>query len=241
MQAEKVSTGPANPLMINTRNIALLIDHTLLKPGATVGDIEKLCREARRFGFCSVCVNSANIFLCKKLLKGSAVKICSVVGFPLGAASARSKAFEAGDAARAGAAEIDMVINIGALKSGNDSAVLEDIRAVREASRGRVLKVIIEAGLLTRRERIKACLLAKKAGAEFVKTSTGFVSGSAARDVRLMRKTVGQAMGVKAAGGIKTAEQLFEMIKAGASRIGTSSGTSIMKQIRISNSKVKKD
>jgi len=225
--------------MMKDTDIALLVDHTLLKADATISDIEKLCGEARRYGFYSVCINPANVALCRKLLKGSKVKICTVVGFPLGASSSQVKAFEASDAVKSGADEIDMVINIGALKSGKYDRVLNDIRSVRKASRGKVLKVIIEAGLLTDIEKKRACVLAKKAEADFVKTSTGFISGAAARDVRLMRKGVGSSMGLKAAGGIKTCKQLFVMIDAGATRIGTSVGVSIMKSLKDQESKIK--
>jgi len=208
--------------------IARMIDHTLLKPDATQEQIGKLCEEAKKFHFATVCVNPANVSLAAKLLKGSDVGVAVVVGFPLGATTSIIKAMEARDAIANGATEIDMVINIGALKSGNYELVLNDIKAVREATRGYILKTILETSLLTDEEIVKACQLAKEAGADFVKTSTGFGSGGATvKVVRLMRETVGPAMGVKAAGGIHTQEEARQMIEAGATRIGASAGVAI--------------
>lgn len=222
--AKKVLTIFCEP-----ESIAKIIDHTLLKADASRKDVLKLCREARDYGFRTVCVSSSNVPLCRKALKGSGVKICSVAGFPLGSASSEAKAAEARQASRDGADEIDMVVNIGALKSGDLKYVLSDIKKVRKAVPGKTLKVIIEAGLLTRDEKIAACRLAKKAGADFVKTSTGFGSGGAEEaDVALMKKVVGQKMGVKASGGIRSLDEACAMILAGASRIGTSSSVKIM-------------
>lgn len=210
-------------------NIAPFIDHTLLKPNATLDDIKKLCDEAKIYGFASVCVNPSYVSFAKELLKESKVKVCTVVGFPLGATTTIVKVIEARDAIANGADEIDMVINIGALKSGNDSFVFDDIKAVREAAKGKVLKVIIETAYLTKDEKIKACQLAKEAGADFVKTSTGFApSGATVEDVKLMREVVGPEIGVKASGGIRDYQTACEMIKAGATRLGTSSGVAIV-------------
>ncbi len=213
------------------RDLAAIIDHTLLKPEATKDQIVKLCEEAMEFGFASVCVNPTYVSLAAGLLKDTPVKVCTVVGFPLGASTPLVKAVEARDAIAAGAREIDMVINVGALKSGDDDLVGREIRAVVEAARGRALvKVILETALLTNDEKVKACLIAKAEGADFVKTSTGFGPGGATvEDVRLMRKVVGADMGVKAAGGIKTLETARAMVEAGASRIGASASVAIVK------------
>ncbi|MFN3966211.1 MAG: deoxyribose-phosphate aldolase [Endomicrobiia bacterium] len=206
-----------------------MIDHTLLKANATQEEIGKLCEEAKKYGFASVCVNPAYVSLCSQLLKATAIKVCTVVGFPLGATTPTVKAIEARDAIANGADEIDMVINIGALKSGNYQLVLDDIKAVRDATRGKILKVILETAYLTKEEKIKACLLAKEAGADFVKTSTGFgPSGATVEDIILMRETVGKTMGIKASGGIRTAEDAEKMIKAGATRIGASASVAIV-------------
>lgn len=209
--------------------VSRYVDHTLLKPNATQDEIGKLCDEAKSYCFASVCVNPSYVPLAARLLKGSGVKVCTVVGFPLGSSTATVKAIEARDSIAAGADEIDMVINIGALKSGNDAAVASDIRAVREATRGRVLKVILETGLLSKEEKVRACVLARNEGADFVKTSTGFSGGGAtAEDVRLMRETVGPRMGVKASGGIRDAKAAADMIAAGATRLGTSASVAIV-------------
>src|SRR5690554_2537253 len=208
-----------------------MIDHTLLKPEATYREIEKLCREAEEYGFVAVCVNPAHVRQAAKLLQKTGVKVCTVIGFPLGASVPLTKVVEAREAIADGAAEVDMVINIGALKSGDYELVFRDIKAVVDAAAGQALsKVIIETCLLTDEEKVKACLLAKEAGADFVKTSTGFNKGGATvEDVTLMRKTVGTAMGVKAAGGIRDRRTAEKMAKAGANRLGTSSGVAIIK------------
>jgi deoxyribose-phosphate aldolase len=212
-------------------NLAKMIDHTLLKPDATPDQIAQLCFEAKKYGFATVCVNPAWAKLCAQLLQGSPVKVCSVIGFPLGASDSEVKAFETKKAVADGATEIDMVINIGALKGRDLDVVARDIRAVVDAAHahGAIVKVIIEAVLLTDEEKTIACLLAKEAGADFVKTSTGFASGGATvHDVELMRRTVGPDMGVKAAGGVRTFEDADAMIKAGATRIGASAGVKIV-------------
>lgn len=212
-------------------DLAKTIDHTLLKPDATQEQIAQLCFEARKYGFASVCVNPTWVELCAKLLNGSPVKVCSVIGFPLGATSPEVKAFETQNAIEHGACEIDMVINIGALKARDLEQVARDIHGVVTTAHagGAIVKVIIEAVLLTDEEKTIACLLSKEAGADFVKTSTGFASGGATvHDVALMRKAVGPAMGVKAAGGVRTYEDAENMIKAGATRIGASAGVKIL-------------
>ncbi|HOX44020.1 MAG TPA: deoxyribose-phosphate aldolase [Myxococcota bacterium] len=209
--------------------MAAYIDHTLLKPDATEKEIRKLCEEARQHSFASVCVNPGRVKLCAELLRGSPVKVCTVIGFPLGATTPTSKAIETRDAIANGANEIDMVLNIGALKSGDDGLVSQDIEGVVQAARGQALvKVILETALLTREEKIKACLLAKAAGANFVKTSTGFSSGGATvQDIALMRETVGPDMGVKASGGIRDRATAEAMVAAGATRIGASASVAI--------------
>jgi deoxyribose-phosphate aldolase len=212
-------------------DLAALIDHTLLKPDATVSEIEQLCAEAIKFSFASVCINPGYVPLCARLCRGSDVKVCTVIGFPLGATSTASKAFEAEQAIRDGAQEVDMVINVGMLKTGEHDYVESDIFAVTStARRSRVLsKVIIETGLLTDEEKIKACVLAKRAGADFVKTSTGFAKGGAtAGDVALMRRVVGSAMGVKASGGVRSREDALAMVASGADRIGASASVKIV-------------
>ena len=214
-------------------DVARYIDHTLLKPEATREEIEKLCREARDFNFASVCVNPTWIKDCAYSLRGSPVKVCSVVGFPLGATLADVKAYETRRVIFDGATEIDMVINIGALKSGDDATVRRDICAVVEAAHENcaIVKVIIETALLTDEEKVRACLLAKEAGADFVKTSTGFSKGGATvSDIELMRRTVGSEVGVKAAGGVKDLASAREMIAAGATRIGASAGVKIAQE-----------
>lgn len=206
-----------------------MIDHTILKSDAKRSDIEKLCREAAEYSFASVCINPCHVKLAKSLLQNSTVKVCTVVGFPLGASTSEAKAFEAKEAVLNGADEVDMVINIGALKDSDLAFVEEDIKKVKSACGSAVLKVIIEACLLTDEEKTAACICAKNAGADFVKTSTGFSSGGAtAHDVALMRKTVGNTMGVKAAGGIRTKADAFNMVNAGASRLGASAGIKIV-------------
>lgn len=206
-----------------------LFDHTILKADATRKDVKRVCDEAMAYSFCSVCVNSYYVPYVANLLHGSDVKICSVVGFPLGAMSTRAKALEAKIAVMDGADEIDMVINVGALKDRDYSVVLEDIKAVKEACGENILKVIIETCLLTDDEKVKACELAKEAGADFVKTSTGFsAAGAKVEDVRLMRETVGPDMGVKASGGIHDKEFAKELVDAGANRLGTSATIEIV-------------
>lgn len=205
------------------------IEHTLLKPDASQEQIETLIEEAKKYDFASVCVNPTWVNFAAQALKATDVKVCTVIGFPLGANTPELKAFETSDAIQNGANEIDMVINIGALKSRNFDLVERDIRAVVEAAKGTLVKVIIETCLLTDDEKVKACQIAQKAGADFVKTSTGFSTGGATvEDVALMRKTVGPDMGVKASGGARSYEDALAFIKAGATRIGASSGVAIM-------------
>jgi deoxyribose-phosphate aldolase len=213
--------------------VARYIDHTLLKPDATADQIAQLCAEAREHHFASVCVNPCNVRQCAELLRGSSVPVCSVIGFPLGATMPEVKAYESERVLWDGATELDMVINVGALKGGDYALVQRDIEAVvHVAHRARALvKVIIEAALLTDEEKIKACTLAKGAEAEYVKTSTGFGPGGATlHDVELMRRTVGPAMGVKAAGGIRDYETAKGMLAAGATRLGASAGVKILKE-----------
>jgi len=205
------------------------IDHTLLKPNATKDEITVLCEEAKQYDFASVCVNPTWVKYCKEQLNETNVKVCTVIGFPLGATTSKVKAFEAKDAIENGAEEIDMVINIGALKDGDDELVYQDILAVVEACENYTVKVIIETCLLTDEEKIKVCEIAVKAGATFVKTSTGFSTGGATlHDVALMKKTVGDQCLVKASGGVRTFDDMKDMIAAGASRIGTSAGVKLM-------------
>ena len=210
--------------------IEKLIDHTLLKSDASAEQIKKICAEARQYGFMSVCVNPARVELVHKELEGSGVKTCCVIGFPLGATLSSVKAFEAQEAIKLGAEEVDMVINIGAVKDGNWELVESDIRAVVEAASGKALvKVIIETCLLTDEEKIKACECAMRAKADFVKTSTGFsTAGATEHDVKLMRSVVGDSMGVKASGGVRTPEDAEKFIAAGASRLGTSNGVKLL-------------
>ena len=209
-------------------NFNHMIDHTILKADATEADVVRLCAEAKEYGFASVCVNSSFVPLVHTQLLGSGVKTCCVVGFPLGAMSTSAKAFEAKQARADGAQEIDMVIHVGALKEGRDNYVLDDIKAVVEAADGALVKVIIETCLLTDAQKVRACELAVRAGARFVKTSTGFGPGGAtAHDVALMRKAVGPDIGVKASGGIRTRQDALIMINAGANRIGTSAGVAL--------------
>jgi len=212
-------------------NIAKMIDHTLLKADATKEQIHTLCLEAKEYSFASVCVNPSWVPYCADLLKDTDVKVCTVIGFPLGANTPETKAFETRNAIENGASEVDMVINIGALKSGNEELVEKDIKSVIEAAKGKALtKVIIETSLLTEDEKVRACKIAVKAGADFVKTSTGFSTGGATpEDVALMRKTVGPKIGVKASGGVRSVDDAEAMIQAGASRIGASSGVKIVK------------
>lgn len=219
--------------LISPSEIARLIDHTLLKPEASRGDIRGLCGEALHFGFAAVCVNPWNVPEAAELLSGSGVRVCAVVGFPLGATLPLVKVFEAEEAIKLGAREIDMVINIGALKSGDAQSFNADIRGVVHASHrgGAICKVILETALLTSDEKIRGTLVAKNIGADFVKTSTGFGPGGATvEDVRLIREVLGDTVGVKAAGGVRTLEDVQKMVAAGATRIGTSAGIKIMQQ-----------
>lgn len=211
--------------------LASLIDHTLLKPDATREDVERLCREAAQFCFASVCVNPNWVPLCRDLLRGSGVKVCTVIGFPFGSHLPDVKAYEARRAVEQGAEEVDMVINIGALKSKDYATVEKDIAGVVQAvGKNTVVKVILETAMLTREEKIMACSLAKAAEADFVKTSTGYGGGGATvEDIRLMRETVGPEVGVKASGGIRTKEDVDAMVAAGATRIGASAGVKIVR------------
>lgn len=215
----------------SSRSVAALIDHTLLKPEAARRDVERLCKEAIAHQFASVCVNPVFVPLAKILLQGSEVKNCTVIGFPLGANSSETKADETQLALAAGAQEVDMVIHVGGLKSGDNEAVSKDILGVVRTAHGRgaICKVIIETCLLTDEEKERACRIARDAGADFVKTSTGFSAGGATvADVALMRRAVGPQMGVKASGGVRTLDDLLKMVEAGATRIGSSSGVKIM-------------
>lgn len=229
--ADRISCGPS--VIELESGFAGLIDHTLLKPEASREDIRKLCQEAVRFGFASVCINPCNVALAAELVRGSSVKVCTVIGFPLGATISRVKMCEAEEVIKLGAQEVDMVLNIGALKSGLDDLVESDIRGVVDVAHreGAICKVIFETSLLTVEEKVRASLASKKAGADFVKTSTGFSSGGAtAEDVALMRALVGSDIGVKASGGVRTFDDLKKMICAGATRIGASASVKIMEQ-----------
>ena len=228
--AERLTTTLGN--IPDNLEMASKIDHTLLKPEATREEISQLCFEARKYSFASVCINPTHVKLCKSLLRGSSVKVCTVIGFPLGATTPEVKVFETRQAIEEGAEEVDMVINIGGLKDKNYELVARDIRGVvKEAHSHDVLvKVIIETALLTDEEKKIACLLVKEAGADYVKTSTGFSkAGATVEDVALMRRTVGPLLGVKAAGGVRTREDFEKMVSAGATRIGASAGIKIVK------------
>ena len=225
--ALRIGAGPGTGEVAT--DLAGLIDHTLLKADATADDIKKLCEEARKYRFASVCVNSTHAARAKSLLAGSGVMVCAVVGFPLGAMVTGAKAFEAREAVRAGAEEIDMVINVGALKSRDYACVEHDIRKVVEASRPARVKVILETGLLSPEEKVIAIALCKTAGAHFVKTSTGFGPGGAtAEDIAMMRRLVGDELGVKASGGVRTRDDALKMVGAGANRIGASASVAIV-------------
>ena len=235
--ADRISCGPS--VVELEAGFAGLIDHTLLKPEASREDIRKLCQEAVRFGFASVCINPWNVPLAAELVRGTKVKVCTVIGFPLGATLPRIKIQEAEEAIKLGAQEVDMVLNIGALKSGQDEVVESDIRAVVDVAHrgGAICKVIFETSLLTVEEKVRASLASKRAGADFVKTSTGFSTGGAtAEDVALMRAVVGSEMGVKASGGVRTFNDLKKMVCAGATRIGASASVKIMEQAASSSS-----
>jgi deoxyribose-phosphate aldolase len=229
--ASRISAGPAVQQV--EADIAALIDHTLLKPEGSRDDITKLCREAARFGFASVCINPCYVGLAAELLHGTPVKVCTVVGFPLGATLPQVKVYETEEAIKLGAQEIDMVQNVGALKSGEDDVVERDIAGVVAAAHrgGAICKVILETALLTTEEKVRASLAAKRAGADFVKTSTGFgPAGATAEDVALMRAVVGEEMGVKAAGGVRSLDDVLKMVHAGATRIGASASVKILEQ-----------
>ena len=217
---------------MNKQQLAGMIDHTILKANASEAEVRKVCEEALEYGFASVCINPANISLASEMLKGSKVKVCTVIGFPLGANTSAVKAFETDDAIKNGAQEVDMVINIGKLKDKDYEYVKNDIKAVVDASKGRALsKVIIETCLLTDEEKVKACELAKEAGADYVKTSTGFSTGGATpEDIKLMRETVGPEMGVKASGGVRTYEDAMAVLENGATRIGASASIAIVEK-----------
>lgn len=216
-----------------TKSFASYIDHTALKPETTKEEIEQLIAEAKMYNFASVCVNPFWVSFCNEQLKGTIVKVCTVIGFPLGASTTATKVYETKQAIAEGATEVDMVINIGALKNNDDAFVLEDIRKVVEAAKGEALtKVIIETSLLTDDEKKRVSLIVKESGADYIKTSTGFSTGGATEeDVRLMRSIVGPSIGVKASGGVRDLQSMKTMIDAGASRIGASAGVSIMKEI----------
>lgn len=218
--------------LFTKESLAAYMDHTLLKADASKEQILKVCEEAKKYHFASVCVNSCWISLVAKELEGTGVTPCCVVGFPLGAMMTSAKATETRDAVAAGAREIDMVIHVGAIKSGDWDTVKEDIAAVNAAKGAAKLKVILETCLLTDEEKVRACEISKEAGADFVKTSTGFSAGGAtATDVALMRRTVGEMMGVKASGGIRTLDDALDMIEAGASRLGVSAGVKIVEEL----------
>lgn len=222
---------------LDAQQIASMIDHTLLKPDATREQIVTLCQEAAEYHFASVCINPGWVPIAAELLKGSTVKVCTVIGFPLGATSTASKVEETRIAIQDGATEVDMVIAVGRLKGGDNQYIENDIAAVTQQahSAGALVKVIIETCLLTDTEKMTACLIAKKAVADFVKTSTGFASaGATVEDIRLMRTTVGPDLGVKAAGGVRSLEDARNMIEAGATRIGTSSGVKIIQGLKVS-------
>lgn len=226
---DRVGTDGTVPIPGGPGAVAKLIDHTLLKPDATRAELVKLCEEARTHRFASVCINTTWVTLCVELLKGSGVMTICVVGFPLGAATSRAKAAETREAIANGAAEIDMVVNLGFLKSGEHDKVFDDIRAVVDAASGRPVKVILETHLLTREQKIAACAISRAAGAAFVKTSTGFSGGGATvEDIKLMRQVVGPDMGVKASGGVRTAEDARNMVAAGATRLGASASVAIV-------------
>jgi deoxyribose-phosphate aldolase len=217
---------------ITKKQLAEMIDHSLLRPNATLNELNKLCEESIQYGFKAVCVNPIHVEEAARILKGSKTLICCVVGFPFGTHNPETKSFETEKVIQLGAREVDMVIRVGALKEGRDQEVVEDIRAVVQAAKGYPVKVILETCYLTHEEKIRACRLCAEAGASFVKTSTGFGSGGATvEDVKLMRETVGKSLGVKAAGGIRTLEDALEMIEAGANRLGTSGSVAIMKKL----------
>jgi len=219
--------------MISVNELAQLIDHTNVNRDATEEDIKILCTQAKKYDFKNVCVTPTNVAFAKKELTDHNTGICAVIGFPLGVQTSKTKAFEANEAINNGASEIDMVMNVGQLKSGRDELVKEDIQAVVGAADGRIVKVIIETALLNHQEKIRASLIIKEAGAHFVKTSTGFggLTGATIEDVTLLKNTAGEDMGVKASGGIRDLKTVLEMLDAGANRIGTSSGAQIIEEL----------
>ncbi|WP_197050583.1 deoxyribose-phosphate aldolase [Methanobacterium sp. SMA-27] len=218
--------------MISPEKLASMIDHTNIKPDASVKDINNLCNDAMEYNFSSACVTPTNVALAHEILESTDVNVCSVIGFPFGANKSEIKAFEALVAVEDGAVELDMVMNIGALKSCADSLVKRDIEGVVESADGMVVKVILETALLTNSEKIRACNISKEAGADYIKTSTGIgYPGANIQDISLIRETVGQDMGVKASGGIRNLNTVLDMINAGASKIGTSTGPAIMKEL----------
>lgn len=225
---------PVNESLLTTQSVPSLIDHTLLKPEATEADVRRICEEAGHFGFASVCVNPFWVRTAAEALRGGSTRVCTVVGFPLGANRPEVKIAEVRAALADGATELDMVLNVGALRSGFHGIVREEIAALAHVAHesGAILKVILETCLLTREEKVAACRLAVEARADFVKTSTGFSTGGATvEDVRLLRETVGEGIGVKASGGVRTWEAFEEMVRAGATRVGTSSGVGILREM----------
>jgi deoxyribose-phosphate aldolase len=218
--------------MINPEKIAKMIDHTNVKPTATYTDIKKLCTEAKKYNFSCACVTPTNVSIAKSFLKDSEVQVCVVVGFPFGTNTSHIKSYETTEALKNGASEIDMVINLGALKSGKYDVVREDVEQVVKAAKSKIIKVIIETSVLKKTEKIQACLIAKETGANFVKTSTGVIyPGANVEDVALLRRTIGSEMGIKASGGIRDLKTVLSMIKAGATKIGTSTGVQIMEEL----------
>jgi deoxyribose-phosphate aldolase len=229
--AERISAGPGVGHKVTDNEVASKIDHTLLKPDATESEIKLLCDEAKKFDFASVCINPCYVSLCQSLLKGSSVKVCTVIGFPLGSTTTETKKFEAEQALKNGAQELDMVINVGQLKHGNYDYVFNDISSIvtTAKSANAICKVILETALLTDEEKVKACIICKRAGADFVKTSTGFSKGGATvGDIALMKYVVGSGIGVKASGGIRSREDAEAMIASGADRIGASASVKIV-------------
>jgi deoxyribose-phosphate aldolase len=220
-------------MKITKQQLASMVDHSLLRPNATLEELKKVCEEAIEYGFKAVCINPIFVADAVSLLRGKEVLVCSVVGFPFGTHSSEIKAKEATEVVERGAREVDMVIRVGALKDKRDRDVVKDIRTVVDAARGFPVKVILETCYLTEEQKVRACRLVIEAGAAFVKTSTGFASGGATiEDVRLMRNTVGKDFGVKAAGGIRTLEDALRMIEAGANRLGTSGSVAIIKELK---------
>jgi deoxyribose-phosphate aldolase len=233
--AERIAAGMGIGNSIADKNLAKKIDHTMLKPDATPDEIKTLCEEAKKYNFASVCINPCYVSLCSKLLKDTEVKVCTVIGFPLGATTTDVKKTEAEQAIQNGAQEIDMVINVGQLKQGNYEYVFNDVNSVVQTAKKKkvICKVILETALLTDEEKVKACLICKKAGADFVKTSTGFSKGGATvGDVALMKYVVGSSIGVKASGGIRTKKEAEEMIASGADRIGASASVKIVTGVK---------